>query len=167
MQFLITLSKISLILNQTFRIYSSLYPYHTPHHLSNAFSLIILKMAAIRRSLHQILQPSLTAKSLEQITSERELLNANRPALLQYIKDNVIGDFLPFPTAYGERALVYADYIASGRSLQFIEDYITSVVLPNYSNTHTSTSWVGLQTTYFRQEARSIIKRCLNASDET
>ena len=123
-------------------------------------------MAAIRRSLHQILQPSLTAKSLEQITSERELLNANRPALLQYIKDNVIGDFLPFPTAYGERALVYADYIASGRSLQFIEDYITSVVLPNYSNTHTSTSWVGLQTTYFRQEARSIIKRCLNASDD-
>ena len=120
----------------------------------------------MRRSIHQILQPTLVAKSIEQIASERELLDRNRPELIRYIKDSVIGDFFSFPTAYGDRSMVYADYIASGRSLSFIEDYIKQVVLPDYANTHTSTSWVGLQTTFFRQEARSIIKRCINASEE-
>ena len=123
-------------------------------------------MAAIRRSIHQILQQSLSSKTLEQLTTEREMLDLNRPELIKCIRENIIGDYSLFPTAYGERSLVYTDYIASGRSLKFIEDYINSVVLPNYANTHTVTSWVGLQTTYFRQEARSIIKRCINASDD-
>ncbi|OMJ82068.1 hypothetical protein SteCoe_17341 [Stentor coeruleus] len=123
-------------------------------------------MAAVRRSIHQILQDSFGSKTLEEMTSEREMLEKNRPELLEYIQENVIGDYSLFPTAYGERALVYADYIASGRSLKFIEDYIQNVVLVNYANTHTVTSWVGLQTTYFRQESRSIIKRCINASED-
>lgn len=123
-------------------------------------------MAATRRPIHQILKDSFGTKSVEEQVSEKGLLEQNRPELLKYVADNVIGDYSVFSTAYGERAVVYADYIASGRSLKFLEDYIGEVVLPSYANTHNVTSWVGLQTGFFRQEARSIVARCINASEE-
>ncbi len=69
------------------------------------------------------------------------------------------------PGPFGTRRVTYADYTASGRSLSFIEDYIRDVVLPLYANTHTESSGTGLQTSRFREEARGIIRRCVNAND--
>lgn len=60
-------------------------------------------------------------------------------------------------TPFGMRRLTYADYTASGRPLRFVEEYIQRVVGPLFANTHTETSATGLQTTHFREEARSII----------
>ncbi|KAF6030946.1 hypothetical protein EB796_010738 [Bugula neritina] len=62
-------------------------------------------------------------------------------------------------------SVLYCDYVASGRALKFIEDYIRDEVLPAYANTHTTTSVTGLQTTLFRHEARSIIRDCVNAGE--
>nr|CAH7716424.1 unnamed protein product [Callosobruchus chinensis] len=62
--------------------------------------------------------------------------------------------------------VVFCDYAASGRSLQFIEEYILREVLPTYGNTHYTTSITSLQTTLFRQEARDIIRTAVNASEE-
>jgi selenocysteine lyase/cysteine desulfurase len=59
--------------------------------------------------------------------------------------------------------MVYADYTASGRCLQFIEDYMLQVVAPMYANTHTEASLTGAQTTNLREEAREIIREALNA----
>ena len=59
--------------------------------------------------------------------------------------------------------MIYADWTASGKSLSFVEDFISKTVLPFYGNTHTSTSISGRQTTCFRQEARQIIGQCVNA----
>jgi selenocysteine lyase/cysteine desulfurase len=47
---------------------------------------------------------------------------------------------------FGPRRVTYADYTASGRSLDFIEDFIRDAVLPRYANTHTESSGTGLQT---------------------
>lgn len=59
---------------------------------------------------------------------------------------------------------MYADYTASGRALSFIEEYINEEVLPLYANTHTLQSRTGIQSTLFREEARDIVLRCVNAS---
>ena len=86
--------------------------------------------------------------------------------LLSRVRESVIGDFKKFITVFGKRNLVYVDYVASGRSLSFIEDYLSLAVLPYYANTHTITSLVGLQTLNLREEAREVIKSCVNASDQ-
>ena len=86
--------------------------------------------------------------------------------LLSLIRSSVIGHSDVVDGPFGPRRVTYADYTASGRSLTFIEDYIRDQVLPLYANTHTESSGTGLQTTRFREEARSIIRRCVKANDE-
>ncbi len=86
--------------------------------------------------------------------------------LIARIRDSIIGEDTAVQTPFGLRRVIYADYTASGRSLRMIEDFITDHVLPMYANTHTETSGTGLQTTRFREDARSIIKASVGGGDE-
>ncbi|KZX60479.1 aminotransferase [Halioglobus sp. HI00S01] len=86
--------------------------------------------------------------------------------LIQKIRAGVIGARAPVETPFGVRPLVYADYTASGRGLDFVEDYIRHQVLPWYANTHTETSFTGAQTTALREQARQQIRRAVNGHEE-
>ncbi|WP_426417390.1 aminotransferase class V-fold PLP-dependent enzyme [Aestuariirhabdus sp. LZHN29] len=86
--------------------------------------------------------------------------------LIGSIRDGVIGEGTALQTPFGIRPLVYADYTASGRSLDFIEQYIHDQVLPWYANTHTETSVTGLQTSRLREDARALIKRSVQADED-
>ncbi len=69
----------------------------------------------------------------------------NKQKLMDYIREGVIGSNhnTLLRTVFGEKPHVYCDYTASGKSLRFIEDYITSQIMPLYANTHSMQSASG------------------------
>ena len=86
--------------------------------------------------------------------------------LVERIRRGVIGEGELMDGPFGPRRVTYADYTASGRSLDFIEDFIRDAVLPRYANTHTESSGTGLATTRLRQDARRIIRDAVGGTED-
>ncbi|CAF3322419.1 unnamed protein product [Rotaria sp. Silwood2] len=106
------------------------------------------------------------ATIISAIFPDIDQFDHNKQQLLQYIDSNIIGKNIRVNTPWGSRKIIYADYTASGRGLTFIEHYMLNNVLPYYSNTHTINNACALQTTKFREGARTIIKQYVNATDD-
>lgn len=87
-------------------------------------------------------------------------------ASMKYVHENLVGSNAMVQSPFGDKRMTYADYTASGRSLYMIENYISKYVLSYYGNTHTSTSFASMQTSKFREDAKNIIRRCCNTSDD-
>ncbi|KAE9627442.1 aminotransferase class V-fold PLP-dependent enzyme [Parasedimentitalea maritima] len=89
--------------------------------------------------------------------------NASKDGSLQA---GVIGDGVMIPGLNGDVPLVYADYVASGRALRQVEDFVTEKVLPYYANSHTEASYCGSYVTRMRREARAEIARVTGATQD-
>ena len=85
-----------------------------------------------------------------EFESSKTSTSDNKQQIADYIHQNVVGAETTFLSPFGRKKIVYCDYTASGKSLKFIEEFITGEVLPFYGNTHTTTSVTSLQTTLYR-----------------
>ncbi|MES9879479.1 MAG: aminotransferase class V-fold PLP-dependent enzyme, partial [Sedimenticola sp.] len=80
----------------------------------------------------------------------------------EFLRSQTIGIDSRFITPFGERMMVYADYTASGRGLNFIEDYLKQLQ-QRYANSHTEDDSSGRFTTQTLHQAEQIIKKSVNA----
>ncbi|OUR70686.1 aminotransferase [Marinomonas sp. 42_23_T18] len=85
---------------------------------------------------------------------------------LNKVRQALIGDNEFIDTPFGARKITYADYTASGRSLSFIEQFITQKVMPFYANTHTEATVTGRQTSAYREDARRLIANACHATQD-
>ncbi|MDP2359828.1 MAG: aminotransferase class V-fold PLP-dependent enzyme [bacterium] len=81
------------------------------------------------------------------------------PAVL---RRHIVGADTVIRTPYGERLMVYGDYTASGRCLDFVEHYLMHLQR-NYANTHTEDDITGRSMTHLLREAERVIKDAVNA----
>nr|WP_153354599.1 aminotransferase class V-fold PLP-dependent enzyme [Endobacterium cereale] len=82
------------------------------------------------------------------------------------LNDGLVGSKAKIAGPYGEKLLVYADYVASGRALHQVERFILDEVLPYYANSHTEASYCGGFMTRLRREARAVIGKSCGAKNE-
>ena len=81
---------------------------------------------------------------------------------LDWLRDRIIGRNVMIPTPYGSRPLVYTDYTASGRAVDFIENYL-QYLLKFYANSHTKDDFTGKTMTERLHQAETRIKELVNA----
>ena len=52
------------------------------------------------------------------------------PDLISRLRAGLIGEGTSISGPFGERELIYADYVASGRALRQIEEFVLEEILP-------------------------------------
>jgi len=83
--------------------------------------------------------------------------------LIARLREGGIGEGAPVPGPFGVHKLIYADYVASGRALRQIEEFMLTQILPYYANSHTEASFCGGYMTRARRAARAEIARICGA----
>ena len=81
------------------------------------------------------------------------------------LRARTVGIDAPITTPFGERRIVYADFTASGRQLDFVEDHLRDVAAV-YANAHTEDSVTGRTATRLLHDAEAAIKRAVGAGDD-
>lgn len=77
---------------------------------------------------------------------------------------NIVGYNKTFFTPYGEKKIIYADWIASGRLYEPIEKKIFETFGPLVGNTHSESSFTGTSMTISYHHAHKLIKDHVNAN---
>ena len=81
-------------------------------------------------------------------------------------RENIVGRNQTFLSPFGEKKIIYADWIASGRIYKGIEEKLNNEVFPFVANTHTETSTTGATMSLAFDEAVHIIKNHVGANDD-
>jgi selenocysteine lyase/cysteine desulfurase len=97
---------------------------------------------------------------------ERFRAQLDRPDLIEHLRGGVIGEGIEVPGPNGSNPLIYADYVASGRALRQIEDFVVQDFLPIYANSHTEASFCGQMMTRLRRQARRVILNSCGGNDQ-
>ncbi|OQX95885.1 selenocysteine lyase [candidate division KSB1 bacterium 4572_119] len=88
---------------------------------------------------------------------------SNLEKYFERFRNDIIGQNQLFNTPFGEKKIVYGDWIASGRLYKQIEEKIAKDFGPFVGNTHTETNVTGTSMTKAYHKAHEIIKNHVNA----
>jgi selenocysteine lyase/cysteine desulfurase len=80
-------------------------------------------------------------------------------------RKNITGIDATIKTPYGDKRLIYADWIASGRLYGPIEKKISEDIGPMVGNTHSESTLTGQAMTWAYHKAQKIVKRHVNAGE--
>ncbi len=97
---------------------------------------------------------------------QRTIKKTSLETYFNRFRKDIIGIDQTYTTPYGEKKILYADWIASGRLYQPIEEKLLKDFGPFVANTHTETTITGTTMTRAYAEARNIIKEHVNANAE-
>jgi len=92
--------------------------------------------------------------------------SSNLESYFQQFRKGIVGIGHTFESPHGTKEIIYADWTASGRLYQPIEEKLLYEIGPFVANTHTETSVTGSSMTNAYHEARNIIKNHVNASED-
>lgn len=81
-------------------------------------------------------------------------------------RKHVIGLNQVFETPFGKKKIIYADWVASGRLYNPIEEIFLKKIFPFVANTHTQTSTTGATMSIAFEKALNNIKRHVNADSD-
>jgi selenocysteine lyase/cysteine desulfurase len=81
-------------------------------------------------------------------------------------RKNIVGIDKTFETPFGNKKIIYADWIASGRLYKPIEEKLCETFGPLVGNTHSEASVTGTTMTYAYHESQKIIKNHVNAGKD-
>ena len=77
-----------------------------------------------------------------------------------------IGHRQTFESPLGQKEIIYADWTASGRAYQPIEECLQNEIMPFLANTHTETTITGAMMSKAYEEARVIVKEHVHANSD-
>jgi selenocysteine lyase/cysteine desulfurase len=81
-------------------------------------------------------------------------------------RNNIVGINAKIETPSGKKKLVYADWIASGRLYEPIEEKMLKEIGPLVGNTHSESSATGIAMTSAYHHAQKLVKNHVNANDD-
>lgn len=81
-------------------------------------------------------------------------------------RKNIIGIDQEFESPFGKKKIIYTDWTASGRLYRPIEEKMMNEFGPFVANTHTETTVSGTAMTMAYHEAKHIIKKHVNATND-
>ncbi|KAB1068149.1 aminotransferase class V-fold PLP-dependent enzyme [Tamlana haliotis] len=108
---------------------------------------------------------NITANKIKSIFSTKRK-GSNLEAYFKPFRDEIVGINQEFESPYGKKKIIYADWTASGRLYKSIEEKLLNDMGPYVANTHTETSITGSVMTLAYHNARNIIKKHVNASND-
>src|SRR5690606_19210603 len=129
----------------------------------NSFRLFLWVCVYVKQKTNFVsFQKELSMNMQPHISKEKISLSEH----FETFRKNIVGINQEIETPFGNKKLIYADWIASGRLYEPIENTLLKTVGPWVANTHTETSFTGAIMTHAYENARQIIKKSVNANKE-
>ncbi len=100
------------------------------------------------------------------VDKETKISDSGLEEYFEKFRKNITGIDKSFVGPYGEKKIIYADWIASGRLYSPIEMTMAESIGQYVANTHTETSFTGTVMTKAYHEAKEIIKKHVNATKD-